>query len=89
MLNHKGSKRLIAKRLVLRSFREEDEESMFGTWCNDKRVASHNNLNIGSGEVMKKIGMKHEGTLREQILRKDGSFGDTELYGVLKKEYCK
>lgn len=184
MLNHKGNKKLITKRLILRSFREEDAGRMFDTWCNDKRVAkfttwyAHNNLNdtkmflqfllnqnssirnynwaieldgaligsvnvceinedidlcgiayclgydywgkgfiteackavieflfnevncrkvvasydnfnIGSGVVMRKVGMKHEGTLKEQVLRKDGSFGDIELYGVLKKEYCK
>ena len=50
-------------------------------------IASYDSLNIGSGEVMRKIGMSHEGTLREHILRKDGSFGDIELYGILKKDY--
>jgi len=31
--------------------------------------------------------MKHEGSLKEHILRKDSSYGDDELYGLLKKDY--
>lgn len=52
-----------------------------------KVIASHDCANVGSGKVMKKVGMKHEGSLKEQVLRKDGSYGDHELYGILKKDY--
>lgn len=50
-------------------------------------VMGHDSANVGSGIVMKKIGMKHEGTLKEHILRKDGSFGDDKIYGLLKSDY--
>ena len=53
-------------------------------------IATHDSDNVSSGMVMKKIGMKYEGTLKENILRKDGSFGDYVMYGLLKKDYyCK
>lgn len=52
-----------------------------------KIIAGHDSANVGSGIVMQKIGMKHEGSLNEHILRKDGSYGDDELYGLLKKDY--
>jgi len=50
-------------------------------------IAGHDGANIGSGIVMQNIGMKHEGSLKEHILRKDSSYGDDELYGLLKKDY--
>ena len=45
-------------------------------------VAEHLRRNPGSGRVMEKLGMKHEGTLRQHVV-KDGVFEDLEVYGIL------
>lgn len=42
--------------------------------------------NPASGRVLQKIGMKHEGTLREAF-KKWGKFEDLEYYGILRSEY--
>ncbi|MGR9050547.1 GNAT family N-acetyltransferase [Halobacillus faecis] len=42
--------------------------------------------NIGSQKVMKKLGMKYEGTLRKNEWIK-GEFRDTEVYSILESEY--
>ena len=52
-----------------------------------KIVASCDSQNPGSENVMKHLGMKKEGILREHIKRKDGSFGDVFQYGLLRSEY--
>ena len=49
--------------------------------------AKHDVLNPGSGRVMEKAGMKYEGTYRQYMVRKDGTFGDIKMYAVLKGEY--
>ena len=50
------------------------------------RVTSHHfTRNPASGCVMRKIGMTHEGTLR-QHLKKWDKFEDVELYGILKDQ---
>ncbi len=46
-------------------------------------IASHHIDNIASGKVMKKIGMKYEGTLRDGQKNADGSFSDLCLYAKL------
>lgn len=38
MLNHKGSKNLITKRLVLRKFTVDDYNDMFNNWASDENV---------------------------------------------------
>lgn len=43
--------------------------------------------NSASERVMKKAGMKYEGTLREQLLVK-GKFTDLKIFSILKKEYA-
>lgn len=48
----------------------------------------HFKRNPASGRVMRKIGMKHEGTLREAF-KKQGKFEDVECYGILRSEYDK
>jgi RimJ/RimL family protein N-acetyltransferase len=48
--------------------------------------ASHFGQNHASGRILKKIGMKHEGCQREH-LRKWGEFVDSELYGLLRREW--
>jgi ribosomal-protein-alanine N-acetyltransferase len=46
----------------------------------------HFTRNPASGHVMQKIGMKHEGTLREAY-KKWGRFEDIVCYAILKSEY--
>lgn len=43
--------------------------------------------NVGSCKVLEKAGMKREAVLREQIRRKDGTWGDDFQYGLLKRDY--
>ncbi len=45
----------------------------------------HFTRNPASGRVMQKIGMKHEGHLR-QAIKKWGKFEDWEIYGILRGE---
>ena len=48
--------------------------------------ATYLKRNPASGKVMKKLGMKYEGTLREHVKRW-GEFDDLVYYGLLKEEY--
>jgi ribosomal-protein-alanine N-acetyltransferase len=48
--------------------------------------AMHFLENAASGRVLRKIGMRHEGTLRQHVL-KWGKFHDSEFYGVLRDEF--
>ncbi|MBQ7915315.1 MAG: GNAT family N-acetyltransferase [Firmicutes bacterium] len=41
--------------------------------------------NIGSGRVMQKCGMQPEGILCQDYKRKDGSFGDMAMYGIVRE----
>ena len=50
--------------------------------------ARHFTRNPASGRVLQKIGMIHEGTLREAF-KKWGRFEDMEVYGILKSEKSK
>ena len=52
-----------------------------------KIFARHDVDNVGSGKVMIKNGMRQEGLLREENMRKDGSRGDIALYAILADEY--
>lgn len=48
------------------------------------RISScHDTLNPASGRVMQKAGMTFEGTLRCNLLRKDGTLGDMSVYAVV------
>jgi RimJ/RimL family protein N-acetyltransferase len=47
--------------------------------------ANHLGRNAASGRVMDKIGMRHEGTLRQHTI-KWGTIDDMEVYGVLQGE---
>ena len=42
--------------------------------------------NVGSYRVMEKAGMRFEGVLREQMLKK-GTFHDMKMYSILRKEF--
>lgn len=48
--------------------------------------ASHFKHNPASGRILKKIGMQYEGCQREHLL-KWGKFVDSELYGILRREW--
>jgi len=48
--------------------------------------AHHLSRNPASGKVLQKIGMQHEGCLRQHI-RKWGKFEDMEMYGILENEF--
>lgn len=50
--------------------------------------AQHETENPASGAVMRKCGMRHEGTLRQRLLNK-GRFVDVELYAILRKDFQK
>jgi RimJ/RimL family protein N-acetyltransferase len=48
--------------------------------------AYHFHHNPASGRVMQKLGMKHEGRLRQHV-KKWGQFVDNELYSILRSEF--
>lgn len=50
--------------------------------------AQHETDNPASGAVMRKCGMRHEGTLRQRMLNK-GKYVDVELYAILRSDYIK
>lgn len=58
----------------------------FETQSLNRVFAFHFAHNPASGRVLAKIGMRHEGTLR-QHLRKWDAFVDLEMYGVLREEW--
>lgn len=49
-------------------------------------TAMHFTRNTASGRVMQKVGMEHEGTLRQHFLKGDG-FEDVEVYGLLAEKW--
>ena len=49
--------------------------------------ARHDIDNPASGRVMEKAGMKFEGILRQNCLRKDGTFGDLKVFAILKSDF--
>ena len=48
--------------------------------------AMHETGNPASGAVMRKCGMKHEGTMRSKLMNK-GKYVDVELYAILRREF--
>ena len=48
--------------------------------------ARHITRNPASGRVMQKLGMQHEGTLRQSIFRWD-TYEDAEMYAILQEEF--
>ncbi len=47
----------------------------------------HDSDNPASGRVMEKCGLIYEGTMRQHNKRKDGTFGDLKVYGILRGEW--
>lgn len=58
----------------------------FETLALHRIFASHFRQNPASGRILKKIGMKPEGCQREHLLKWD-RFVDSELYGILRREW--
>ena len=50
--------------------------------------APHFHNNPASGRVLRKVGMTHEGRMREHYIR-FGRFVDVEIYGMLRQEFMK
>jgi ribosomal-protein-alanine N-acetyltransferase len=48
--------------------------------------ASHFKANTGSGNILRKIEMKHEGCMKQHLL-KWGEFMDVELYGIVREDW--
>lgn len=58
----------------------------FGTLGLHRIHASHFPRNPASGRVLRKLGMRHEGRLREHV-RKWGEYVDLERFGILSREF--
>lgn len=58
----------------------------FETLPLNRIFANHFSRNAMSGRVLQKIGMRHEGTLR-QHLKKWDEYVDLECYGILRSDY--
>jgi RimJ/RimL family protein N-acetyltransferase len=53
----------------------------------NKIWAEHKTFNIGSGRVMEKVGMKHEGIMRNHYKQNDGEYIDMSVKSILRSEY--
>ena len=42
--------------------------------------------NLASRRVCEKVGMTHEGTMRQHYARQDGGYDDVRIYGILRSE---
>ena len=58
----------------------------FETLGMNRIAAQHLSRNPASGRVMQKLGMRHEGTLRQATI-KWGVFEDLEVYSILREEW--
>jgi len=58
----------------------------FDTLSLHRIYASYVTHNVASGRVLRKIGMRHEGLMREHVC-KWGTFYDIECYGMLKTDW--
>lgn len=58
----------------------------FGEMDLHRVVSHHLTRNPASGRVMQKIGMTHEGTMRQHVCKWD-VFEDYECYGILSEEF--
>ena len=58
----------------------------FETFPLNRIFAMHFGRNAASGRVLQKIGMRHEGTLR-QHLKKWDEYVDLECYGILRSDF--
>ncbi len=73
----RGIATIIARELLRIGFEELKLHRIWGT-CDPRNVAS--------GRVMHKLGMKHEGRMRQNLLIRDG-WRDSDLYAILDQEW--
>ncbi|GLY02934.1 GNAT family protein [Actinoplanes sp. NBRC 101535] len=66
-----------ARQLITTAFEDHDIHRVYAT-CDPR--------NIGSARVLTKLGMRHEGRMRENMLIRDG-WRDSDLYAVLHHEW--
>lgn len=75
-----------------KGYATESSRALLNFGFNELRLnkihAHHFSRNPASGKILLKIGMSHEGTLRQHIM-KWGNLEDIEMYGILKTEYLK
>lgn len=62
-------------------------DHMFLTIGLHRVTLRHDVENIGSGRVMQKNGLVHEGTARKEHRRKDGTWADLAHYSILREEW--
>lgn len=88
--NHAELGFLIGKRFWGRGYATEASKLLlnhgFHTLQLHRVFAYHFSHNIASKKVLKKLGMVHEGSIREHV-KKDGRYLNSELYGILKNEF--
>ena len=60
---------------------------LFGQVGYHRITAVHDGANVASGRVMRKAGLREEGTRRQAYIRRDGSFADIKCYALLKDEW--
>lgn len=91
---------LKTERLLLNSFKDSDAE-LVAKLAGDKRVvkfgfeekslnkiwAEHKTINIASGRVMEKAGLKHEGIMRNHYKQDENDYLDMSIKSILKSEY--
>lgn len=53
----------------------------------NKIWAEHKTFNIGSGRVMEKAGMKHEGIMRNHFKHSEGNYLDMSVKSILRSEF--
>lgn len=54
-----------------------------------KISAAHNTDNPASGKIMRKVGMKQEGTIKHMIRNAKNNYKDCVVYGLLQEDYLK
>lgn len=52
-----------------------------------KIIAGCDELNVGSRKVLENIGMTLEGNFRQHIIRKNGTYGNSKVYGIFYREF--
>ena len=82
----------ISKKFWNRGFASEAAKAIleygFTTLGMNRIHAHHFTRNKASGRILLKIGMKHEGKLRQHVKKWD-KFEDIEMYGILRSEFEK
>lgn len=65
------------------------EVMRFGFECKNvnKIWAEHKTINVASGRVMEKGGMKHEGVMRRHYKQSEGNYLDMSVKSILRSEY--